>query len=394
VTAPATALLLLLALPAGLSTLYLALLTALSAKPRLPPCSSRRLRFDVVVPAHDEAAVIVRIVDSLRRLDWPRERFRLLVVADNCSDRTAELARGAGAEVLERRDPAQRGKGYALALAFRHSLASGFADAVVVVDADSVASANLLEAFACRLERGALAVQAHYGILNPMDSWRTRLLTIAKAAFHIIRSRTRERLGLSCGIRGNGWCVSSALLRRMPYRYFSLAEDLEYGIALGLAGCRVHYADEAHVDGEMVVGAALARQQRQRWEDGRLRLVRTHALPLLYQALRRRSGLCLDLALDLLLLPLSYVTLSIALLIAAAAFLQRLGLAGPGWLWLGGACTAVLAVHVLRAWQLSGVGRQGLLDLLHVPAFIAWKLRVMLGRRDSRGWVSTKREGT
>src|SRR4029077_15010006 len=148
------------------------------------------------------------------------DRFRVLVVADNCSDATAALARAAGAQVLERNDPEHRGKGYALAYAFAASRAHGRADAVVVVDADSEASTNLLEASAARIEAGAEVVQAHYGVLNARASWRTRLMSIAMTSFHRVRSRARERLGLSCGIRGNGWCITHRLLRHVPYGAF------------------------------------------------------------------------------------------------------------------------------------------------------------------------------
>jgi len=148
-----------------------------------PQRSSRRLRFDVFVPAHDEEAVIARTVANLRRLDWPADRFRVIVIADNCSDATSSIATQAGAKVFERTNPELRGKGYALKFAFERSAAEAWADAVVVIDADAEASANLLEAFAARIERGACAVQAHYGVLNPLASWRTRLITIAKAAF-------------------------------------------------------------------------------------------------------------------------------------------------------------------------------------------------------------------
>jgi len=388
----ANALLCILAVPAVLSALYLAALTLLSARIDPPPRPPRRLRFDVIIPAHNEAAVIRRTLASLRRLDWPQHLYRVVVIADNCEDATAQRALSVGALVLERQDSARRGKGRALDFAFRHSLAHGFADAIAVVDADSEVSANLLEAFAARLEQGAKAVQAHYGILNAHASWRTRLLTIAKAAFHISRSRARERLGVSCGIRGNGWCVSCDLLHELPYQAYSLAEDLEYGICLGLAGHRVHYADEAHADADMVVDGANARTQRQRWEDGRAQLMRSRAAPLLLAALCQPSRICLDLALDLLLLPLSYVALNtISLIVVAWALSQWLPL-WPGWLGLGLACAAVLLLHVLRGWQLSGLGRKGLIDLLYAPFFVGWKLLVMLGRRDPRGWVSTRRE--
>jgi 1,2-diacylglycerol 3-beta-glucosyltransferase len=384
-------LLTLLALPATFSCAYLALLTLLSSKLRSHGRSSRLLRFDVIVPAHNEEAGITRTVSSLLAMDWPGSHFRVLVVADNCSDATASVALSAGAQVLERHDLTLRGKGYALAYAFASSVNDGFASAVVVVDADAEVSANLLEAYAVRIERGAKAVQAQYGILNPWTSWRTQLITIAKGAFHVVRSRARERLGLSCGVRGNGWCVTHELLREVPYRYYSLTEDVEYGIALGLAGCRVEYAGEAHADADMASSEKNARTQRQRWEKGRFQLVRSSTVPLLLAAVRRRSLVCLDLAFDLIVPPLSYVAANIVLLGLAAGIFRFWDPSATVWLWCALACAAILIVHVLRGWQLSGMGMRGLLALAHVPGFILWRIWLLLGRKTGE-WVRTERE--
>jgi cellulose synthase/poly-beta-1,6-N-acetylglucosamine synthase-like glycosyltransferase len=367
-------------------------MTLLSAGLRAPTASPDTVRFDVVVPAHDEAPVIAHTVSNLRALDWPIERFRVLVVADNCTDETAAVARAAGATVIERHDALRRGKGYALALAFDTSREEGWADAVVVVDADAEASPNLLRAFAARIGAGEQAVQAHYGVLNPMASWRTRLITIAKASFHIVRSRARERLHVSCGIRGNGWCVTHALLARVPYRCFSLTEDLEYGIELGLAGVRVAYADDAHSDAEMVSGEQVASKQRQRWESGRFQLIRSKTWVLVRAAFMQPSRLCLDLALDLLVLPLSYVVLNIALLLGLAALATLWRSPMQLWLWTGAACAAAVLLYVLRGWQLSGIGMRGLADLARAPGFLAWKLMLLLRRRASGEWVRTERE--
>jgi cellulose synthase/poly-beta-1,6-N-acetylglucosamine synthase-like glycosyltransferase len=381
-----------LALCCVLSCGYLLIATLLSARLPTPRPSARRLRFDVIVPAYNESTVVARTVGSLRRVDWPADLYRVLVVADNCSDDTAEVARGAGAVVLERRDAEHRGKGYALEFAFRHSAARQWADAVVVVDADSECSANLLEACAARLEAGAAAVQVHYGVLNPDASWRTRLITIAKGAFHIVRSRARERLALSCGIRGNGWCVTHELLRAVPFRAFSVTEDIEFGIDLGLAGWRVHYADEAHVDGEMVSNAAVAGKQRQRWESGRFKLIRSRTLPLLRAAWTRRSAVCFDLALDLVILPLSDVALAIlalGLLVGLASWWNPVH---RSWTPAPVVCAAALVLYVMRGWQLSGTGLAGLLDLVRAPGFMVWKLVLTLRRRTAAGWVRTERE--
>jgi 1,2-diacylglycerol 3-beta-glucosyltransferase len=385
-------LLLLLSVPALLACAYLLALTLLSASLPEPACRARTLRFDVIVPAHDEAAGIARTVASVLALDWPVDRFRLLVVADNCTDDTAEVARAAGANVLERADPTRRGKGYALAHAFAASAADAQADAVLVIDADSEVSANLLAACAARLEAGAAAVQVHNGVLNPLAAWRTRLLTIAQGAFHIVRSRARARLGLSAGIRGNGWCVTHELLRRVPFHFYSLAEDLEYSVELGLAGVRVHYAGEAFANAKMVTRATAAGSQRRRWERGRFGVIRAQALPLLRAGLTRPSAVCLDLACDLLVLPLSYVVLNVLALAGLALLWQRLGHPAGDWLALSAACALSLLLYVLRGWQLSGVGWRGLFDLAAAPFFLVWKLAVMLKPGGGSSWVRTERE--
>ena len=384
--------LIILSLPATAVSLYLLVLTLLSRAERTgPPESSRQVRFDVIVPAHNEALLIQATVKNLLKLDWPEDRYRIIVVADNCTDATAKLAHEAGAQVLERHNEKKRGKGYALDYAFQYSLTNQWADAVVVVDADTEVSSNMLEAFASRIENGAHALQGLYGVLNPNDSWRTRLLTIAYGALHQLRWRARERMKLSCGIRGNGWCVTHALLKQVPYKAFSLTEDLEYSIDLGLANYRVYYADEVKILGLLVSSEAAATSQRQRWESGRWSLIRSRLLPLLRASIRPNGKVCLDLALDLLVPPLSYVLINIVFfMVAAGSFTVSVPSMWP-WLLLSALCAISLVMYVLRGWQLSGVGMRGLLDLSRVPSFIMWKLLVMLRKRGT-GWVRTDRE--
>jgi cellulose synthase/poly-beta-1,6-N-acetylglucosamine synthase-like glycosyltransferase len=252
-------------------------------------------------------------------------------------------------------------------------------------------SRNLLEAFATRIERGEHAIQAHYGVRNPLASWRTRLMTVALGAFHIVRSRARERLGVSCGIRGNGWCITAHLLRNAPYQAYSLTEDIEYGLALGRAGFRVAYADEARVDADMVTSASIAGKQRQRWESGRFTLIKEVAFGTLALAIRKRNPVLLDLALDLLVLPLSYVLINVLLLLAGGCALMMLDPALSVYAWIGGFCLLALLTHVLRGWQLSGTGWQGVLALTYVPVYLIWKVLVMMGRKTT-AWVRTERE--
>ena len=291
-----------LSLPVAAAAVYLFTATLLSGRLPLPAPSQSRRRFRFIVPAHNESAGIASTVVSLLAVDYPSELFEVVVVADNCEDDTAEQARAAGAVVLERNDKERRGKGYALLLAFSNLPAE--VDSVVVVDADTLVSPNILHAFAARRDLGAVALQADYAVRNPNAAWRTRLIAIAFGAFHIVRSRARERLGLSCGLRGNGMCFSAAILSEVPHEAFSIVEDVEYGLRLGEAGHRVHYADEAHVYGEMVSTAAAASSQRRRWEEGRKELVRRNGRRLLLAGLAKQNRVLFDLALDLLLPPL------------------------------------------------------------------------------------------
>jgi glycosyltransferase involved in cell wall biosynthesis len=383
-------------LPVLAASLYLAALAVLSRRQAhhvLP--YAPRLRFDVVVPAHDEEADIARTVESLRAFDYPRALFRVLVIADNCHDRTAACAAAAGAQVIVRNEPDHRGKGYALALAFHRSLEEDFADAVVVVDADTVASSNLLSDFAAAFETGALVLQADYGVRNPGSSWRTRMMTIALATFHGVRSLARERLGLSCGLRGNGMGFSKAVLRAQPYSAFSIVEDLEYGLQLGYAGIRVQYVHEAKVLGQMVVTERGSRSQRRRWERGRQALIRQHVPRLLEQAWRRRDPLVLDLAADLIVPPLGQLVALNAVgasLSVLAAWLNPAIAPVAAYLW--GASLFGILLYVIRGWALSGVGPYGLLDLLWAPVYVIWKLTLRFrdkGKSEEE-WVRTTRE--
>ena len=221
----------LVSLPVLLAAGYLLAATLLSRRLEAPASNSLERRFRIIVPAHNEAAGIAETVRSLLAVDYPASRFDVLVVADNCQDDTAERARAVGAQVLERQDSEHRGKGYALHHTFERLPAD--VDAVVVVDADTLVSPNLLRAFAARRNLGADAIQADYAVRNPNASWRTRLIAIAFGSFHIVRSRARERLRLSCGLRGNGMCFSAALLAQVPHEAYSIVEDVRIRSAPG-----------------------------------------------------------------------------------------------------------------------------------------------------------------
>ena len=390
-----TVALLVLSVPVAACAAYLFCLTLLSSRPRPPAARTSKLgmRFAVVVPAHNEERNVAATVQSLSALDYPNELRTIVVVADNCTDQTADAARAAGATVLERKDESKRGKGYALSYAFERLVGERTADVAVVVDADTEASGNLLHALASRFEAGASCVQVRYGVRNRDASWRTRLMAIGFAMFHDLRSLAREKMRVSCGLRGNGMAFRLDLLAKVPHDAYSIVEDVEYGISLGKLGHRVWYVDEACVLGEMVATEKESRSQRRRWEGGRRGLVRAYGGSLLGDAIRLRQLLLLDLAMDLLVPPLSYLALAAGAGTLASATLAALGIARWAAVIPWAASVGFILAYVGRGLVLSGAGFRGLVDLIAAPAYVAWKVALALrhGKRSQSEWVRTAR---
>ncbi|MGH7904871.1 MAG: WecB/TagA/CpsF family glycosyltransferase [Candidatus Dormibacteraceae bacterium] len=364
-----------------------------------PPPAPGRRRLAVLVPANDEEASISRCVRSLLDQAYPSRLFSLTVIADNCSDRTAEVAAAAGALVRVRDEPQAPGKGRALRWAIDDLLAAeADLDAVVVVDADSVADPHLLAHLAAAMDRGYEAAQADYVIradasAAPTDrsadlSWAGFLL------FHRVRFAGLMVLGGSCSLVGNGMLLSAGLLRRLPWDAFSAVEDLEYTVSLWLAGARVGFAAGALVAGPPPAGRGAGQAQRLRWEGGRLFIVRTRLLELARAALARRDGRLAMAAFELSIPPLSLLAMLLAGGLSLVVVLAWLGIV-PAWValpWI----LALLALPAHVAVGLTAAGSPGALGAVvrGAPGFLVRKVAVygrLLRGHDSRRWEPRER---
>lgn len=378
--------------------LYLLLMTLLWRRPA-NTVGSQTQRFCIVVPAHNEEAGIGSTVRSLQALDYPADRRRIVVLADNCTDDTAAVATAHGAEVVERADPERRGKGWALQYGIERLLGEDDGrpawDALVVVDADTLVKPDLLQALSARFDAGAAAVQAAYLPRGGGGSAIAVITEVALVAFHLVRSAARERLGLSCGLRGNGMAFRRDVLRDVPHAAFSRTEDLEFGVLLGLHGVRVAFAGETRVYGEMPERPAAVASQRERWIGGRAAIARRFAAALLRGAVRRHSLMLADLACDLVLPPLSALAVVTAAgLATSAAFAALTGeaaLATAVW----SVAFAALGVHVAHAARIAGRGRALMAAAGAVPRYALDKTLTALRalRRSEDTWVRTPREG-
>ncbi len=363
---------------------HLGLLTLASVKPHRCGASTSK-RFVIVVPAHDESASIGTTLASIQALDYPADRFRVVVVADNCTDDTAAVARAAGADVLERFDPERRGKGYALDFAFQR-VADGN-DAVVVIDADTDVDRQFLSRAAFHLEQGAAAMQADYRVRNPETSWRTRLLDVAFTCKHQVQGRGRETLGCSVGLHGNGMVFTTELLREIPYSATSVVEDIEYGLMLVDAGHIVHHCDGTHVGGDMPGDAGSAAPQRVRWELGHAEMRRKYGWKMLPGAVVRGDRQRADAALGVITPPLATTVGTIG----AIAIVGLLGrrIIGRGPLRVAGASSAALLGHVVTGLVRSPSSWQAIPAIASVPWYLAWKV----GVRASSAWQEQSRDG-
>jgi cellulose synthase/poly-beta-1,6-N-acetylglucosamine synthase-like glycosyltransferase len=365
------------------------LAAAVRARPAPAGGAAGRLAFALLVPARDEAASIDATLHSIRELDHPPELVRVIVVADNCADRTAEVAEGLGA-IAWRRRGGDDGKGAALAWALERMRAHGpEAAAVVVVDADCIVAPNLLNAIEHRLRAGARVVQVPYRVANPDGSPIAALRWASFALINDVRPLGKATLGLSAGLLGTGMAFSRELLATQPWTASSLLEDQEQHLALVAAGERVEFAHETWVASAMPTSLTRSTSQALRWDAGRVALIRAWTPRLILSGLRRRDAAQVHAGLEPLVPPQSLLLAAnlagCGIGLRASANVRRLALAnvaGQLVFVAGGLAFARAPASVWRA-------------LLRAPVLAIWKLglllRLLAGRGPTR-WVRTERE--
>jgi cellulose synthase/poly-beta-1,6-N-acetylglucosamine synthase-like glycosyltransferase len=356
-------------------------------------------RFVVLVPAHNEEAMIGTTLDSLAAQHYPAALFAVHVVADNCSDETVAVTRGRGVEVHEHIAPDQGGKGPALEWLLRRLWERGDRhDAVVVVDADTTVSPGFLAAVDAAFSQAARVVQGYYSVREPELSTAASFRSAALAARHYLRPLGRTFVGGSAGLYGNGMAFAADVLR--THRWTNhLTEDIELQMELLLAGTRVRFAPAAVVEAEMPHTLDASRSQHERWERGRLDMARRYVPKLVRQAARGGPAgrvAYLDAALDLLVPPFSVLVAGTTVWTGVAVLRSFIAprRATRRSLLIAALAVAGEMVYVLSALRLARAPASVYRALLGAPKFVVWKVRLW-GRMVVRGhtvtWVRTSR---
>ena len=304
----------------------------------------------VLIPAHNEAAGIEATLRGLR--SQLRTGDRVLVVADNCSDDTAALARQAGAEVIERCHAVDRGKGFALDFGVRH-LGARPPSMVLIVDADCLLDDGAADTLAGLCSTSGRPVQALYEMNAPAGAGlRARVSAFAWRVRNRVRPLGWWVVGAPCQLMGTGMMFPWALLRDAPLASGHIAEDVQLGADLALRGRPPLFAPQARVTSTFPEGEAAAASQRRRWEHGNLALMFAHGPRLLAAGIGRADARLVALAADLMVPPLALLVqlqLGLALLGALAWWLG----AGALPLAISSGALALLVLSILAAWRLG-----------------------------------------
>lgn len=361
-----------------------------------PPASisdTAGFTFAILIPAHNEETVLGTLLESISSLEYPDELHAVYVVADNCTDRTAEIARKASrVHVYERFDEEKRGKGYALQWFLNKLEEDRFVhDAYVVLDADSIVEPTFLQAMARGLAQGALALQASNTVLNTADSPSTVLRWIALTLMNHVRPLGRNGLGFSSTLTGNGMCLTRTILMRYPWQSHALAEDYHYYLMLVSHGERVRYVPGAVVRSQMPTTFTQMRTQDIRWESaGGSEPSWRIALRLLGTGLRSHNFVCIEAIAELLTPPLSFLVLWCSLTLIASLLLWSSLEVFFSLLLIGG-----LLYYIGTAFYMLRPPRAVYKAILYAPGFIIWKLRVYFllsrSKKYTDQWIRTDR---
>lgn len=383
----------------GLFTFYLSLLTALAFFYRsvINEPESKWNRFAVIIPAHNEEITIEQTLRHLFNISYPFELFDVIVVADNCEDKTAVISARTGALVLERFNKNFKGKGYALKWSFDLLLRSSKKyDAFLIVDADTFVSENILQIINSYINNGAEAIQCSDLVRPQQNSWSSEITRVGLILYNYVKPLGKKVINCSSGLRGNGMCFTSDILKKNPWQAFSQTEDLEYGINLLMNGTRTIFAPEAQVKAIMPTNSKNAESQRARWEIGRFPLIFKYAGNLLLAAMSKKSLDLFDTFIDLISPAFVNLFSLTILMIMVNIVLLILNISGTNIFMLIWSILLFMQIyHVIGGLYVAGADLDAYKALFHVPRYAVWKMLLYLKlalKGHAKLWIRTARE--
>jgi len=373
-----------------------AVASMLAKKHHATPSCPDRLRFLILIPAHNEGATLPQTLESIAKIHYPKKLVRVIVVADRCEDNTGAVVRSHGADCLERLS-GPSGKGavisWAIAQILPHSIPF---DGLVVIDADTKVDSRLLEAFSHGLTSGHQVQQAYNYIANPWETPFTRIIAVTSLLRNALFYSAKSWLGLSGMLMGTGMCFSRQILERHGWTAFSVGEDWEFSVCLLLKGENIYFNPNAKVLAVESRGFGQASRQRLRWASGRHAVAFRSGWALLRQGVRLRRLSLVDAMVTLVAPNYStQATVTICCLLAAW-YLS----ADPVWHFLfvwSLILSGSFSLYFLLGVAHTAAPLRTLTGIVFIPVFLPWRLVIEVlglfgyGRAE---WIPTSRMPT
>lgn len=282
------------------------------------PLESDDKKFLVLIPAHEEAIVIKQAIDSIKDTDYNQELVEIVVLADNCTDSTADIARGMGVQVLERHDNEKFGKGYVIEWALSKIDIDNY-DAVTVIDADNIIEKNYFKVNAGLLDNGVDIIQAYFGFFNVSKTTYSYILYLANLIENLLLYNSRSNLKLHVFLRGSGMVFKPEVLHIIPWVSKSITEDVNYSIELISNDKKIHFTARTRVYEEALSYINQSFNQRLRYNTGIISLIKNNSVRLFKLGVQKKDLLLIETS-------LSFFLLSKPLLLSASLFLLALNL--------------------------------------------------------------------
>ncbi len=346
-------------------------------RPPMTCSGGKQARFLVLIPAHNEEVGIASTLESLRKLNYASERYKVLVIADRCTDGTAAVAKCWNASCFERFD-GQPGKGAALAWGIQEAKnAQMVFDAVAIVDADTLADRNLLSAFNVEFQAGRQVQQGYNYISNPWASPFTRIMAVTGVLRNGRYYAGKTAIGLQGMLTGTGMCLGAGVLERYGWSAFSVGEDWEFSVELLLEGEKIYFNPLAKTFAKESQNLKQASHQRLRWASGRYAVMGSKVWALIRQGIRTSSFSLIDSAVTLVA-PNYSSQASLALLCLVGSWVNA---GDPFWgcsfYWAAALFAAIAGYFVLGIFSTEAPGK-ALAGLVLVPVFLPWRLTIEL----------------
>ena len=260
-----------------------------------PLKEDKQHKFMTIIPAHNEEKVVANLVESLKKLDYPKDLYDIYVIADNCTDKTAEVAKKAGAIVYERFDEAHKTKGHALQWFLAQKIEEDAPyDAFCIFDADNIVDENFLKVMNKKLCQGEEVVQGYKDIKNPSDSWVSAGYAIFYWTMHRFYHLARYNIGLSPLMNGTGFMVKFDVIKPQGWNTKTLTEDIEFSLKRIIEGKKLGWARDAIVYDEQPVGFKQSWTQRSRWTVGHMQCLKEYTKPLAEAVVKNKTVMNFD----------------------------------------------------------------------------------------------------